>query len=55
MPTRFIHAPWRMSPLEQAGFGIGRDYPLPIVDHAVARERTLARYGAIRSGTAGQG
>ena len=55
VPTQFIHAPWRMSPLERAGFGIGRDYPLPIVDHAVARERTLARYGAIRSGTAGQG
>ncbi len=41
-----IHAPWRMSPEEQqaAGCVIGRDYPAPIVDHAWARERTLAAY-----------
>jgi deoxyribodipyrimidine photolyase len=26
---------------------IGRDYPLPIVDHARARADTLARYSAI--------
>jgi deoxyribodipyrimidine photolyase len=24
------------------------DYPPPVVDHAAARERTLARFGAIR-------
>jgi deoxyribodipyrimidine photo-lyase len=27
---------------------IGRDYPAPIVDHAEARERTLARFSAAR-------
>jgi deoxyribodipyrimidine photo-lyase len=27
---------------------IGRDYPPPIVDHAAARDRTLARYEAVR-------
>jgi deoxyribodipyrimidine photo-lyase len=46
VPTKFIHEPWTM-PLEvQRGAGcvIGRDYPLPIVDHALARERVLAAY-----------
>lgn len=51
VPDRFIHAPWRMPPLEQAsaGLGIGVDYPAPVVDHALARERTLARFAAARS------
>ena len=45
-----IHAPWRMGGDEQhaAGVAIGRDYPLPIVDHALARGRTLERFGRIR-------
>ena len=46
----WIHAPWTLPPLEQhaAGCEIGRDYPAPVVDHAEARIRTLARYGAVR-------
>ena len=45
-----IHAPQNMTPLEQhsAGCVIGRDYPAPIVDHKLARERTLAAYRAAR-------
>ena len=31
-----------------AGCVIGRDYPAPIVDHAVARGRALAAYAAAR-------
>jgi deoxyribodipyrimidine photo-lyase len=27
---------------------IGRDYPAPVVDHAQAREKTLARYGVVK-------
>jgi deoxyribodipyrimidine photo-lyase len=27
---------------------LGRDYPLPVVDHEEARARTLARFKAIR-------
>jgi deoxyribodipyrimidine photo-lyase len=29
-----IHAPWKMTPMEQSftGFMLGRDYPFPIVD-----------------------
>ncbi len=50
VPSRWIHAPWRMAPLEQqaAGCVIGRDYPAPVVDHDAARKRTLARYGVVR-------
>jgi deoxyribodipyrimidine photo-lyase len=45
-----IHAPWLAKPavLERAGLVLGHDYPLPIVDHEQARERTLARFGALR-------
>ena len=46
VPVKFIHNPWTMPPDEQrrAGCGIGNDYPAPIIDHAFARERTLAAY-----------
>ncbi|MBX3703002.1 MAG: deoxyribodipyrimidine photo-lyase [Steroidobacteraceae bacterium] len=50
VPDALIHAPWEMTPLEQqaAGCMIGRDYPAPVVRHDEARQRTLARYGAVR-------
>ena len=53
-PDRVIHAPWRVPADEQARLGcvIGRDYPAPIVDHAVARARTLARYAVVKGGRA---
>jgi deoxyribodipyrimidine photo-lyase len=45
-----IHAPWLAKPeaLDKAGVVLGRDYPAPVVDHEEARERTLARFKAIR-------
>jgi deoxyribodipyrimidine photo-lyase len=45
-----IHAPWLAGPLALAAKGVelGRDYPWPVVDHAEARERTLARFGAVK-------
>lgn len=51
VPDRYIHAPWQMSEETQAacGVSIGRDYPPPIVNHATARQRTLARYAALRN------
>ncbi len=51
LPTRFIHAPW-LAPLalQQHGIRLGIDYPEPVVDHAQARERTLARYAVVKSG-----
>ncbi|HEY3326978.1 MAG TPA: deoxyribodipyrimidine photo-lyase [Novimethylophilus sp.] len=44
--NREIHAPWKMAPQRQAQIGvvIGRDYPAPIVDHAVMRAKVLALY-----------
>jgi deoxyribodipyrimidine photo-lyase len=46
-----IHAPWTAKPLElvAAGLTLGETYPRPVVDHAEARERTLQRYGVVRS------
>ncbi|MGE5319294.1 MAG: cryptochrome/photolyase family protein [Hyphomicrobiaceae bacterium] len=43
VPDKSIHAPWRMPAAAQqrAGCVIGRDYPAPLVDHAVQRERAL--------------
>jgi deoxyribodipyrimidine photo-lyase len=50
VPERWIHAPWRMPPLEQQACGvtIGRDYPAPLVDHDQARQRTLTRYAVVK-------
>jgi deoxyribodipyrimidine photo-lyase len=51
LPPPLRHAPWEASPVELAAAGItlGTDYPLPIVDHAQAREATLRRYAMVRS------
>jgi len=48
VPDAYVHEPWQMPPLiaAEAGCVIGRDYPEPIVDHAVARVRAIAVYGA---------
>ena len=46
VPEEFIHTPWEI-PLDlqsKINFFAGRDYPMPIVDHAEARERALAAY-----------
>ena len=46
LPDACIHAPWQaqVSVLQQAGVRLGTDYPFPVVDHKLARERTLNRY-----------
>jgi deoxyribodipyrimidine photo-lyase len=48
VPTKYIHEPWTMPPIlaAEVGFTPGLDYPDPIVDHAVARARAIAVYGA---------
>jgi deoxyribodipyrimidine photo-lyase len=48
-----LHAPWLADAgeLAAAAVALGETYPLPVVDHADARRRTLARYargGSIR-------
>ncbi|MCE4554944.1 cryptochrome/photolyase family protein [Roseateles cellulosilyticus] len=45
LDDKAIHAPWERAPLAMQGGG----YPRPVVDHAVARERTLARYAVVKS------
>ena len=51
LPDNALHAPWLAKPLDLAAakVEIGRDYPAPIVDHAQARERTLARYAVVKT------
>ena len=51
LPDKLIHAPWQARPLElvAAGIELGRDYPLPVVAHERARERTLARYAVVKN------
>lgn len=46
VPDDKLARPWTMSADEQerTGCRIGRDYPAPIVDHAEARRRAIARY-----------
>jgi len=50
IPDDLIHAPWETGPLELSphGLELGRDYPEPIVDHAMARERALELYERAR-------
>ncbi|MCF8203711.1 MAG: DNA photolyase family protein [Methylotenera sp.] len=45
LDAKAIHDPWTRAPLAMQGV----DYPRPVVDHAVARERTLARYAVVKS------
>jgi deoxyribodipyrimidine photo-lyase len=49
LPPKLRHAPWLATPLAtaEAGFTLGIDYPLPIVEHAEARKRTLAAYAPV--------
>ncbi len=50
LPAQAIHKPWAAKPevLREAGVTLGDTYPYPILDHAAARERALARYQAVR-------
>lgn len=51
LSDKAIHAPWQAGPVELAAAGVtlGGNYPEPVVDHADARERTLARFGAAKA------
>jgi deoxyribodipyrimidine photo-lyase len=53
LADKAIHAPWLAKPIElaQAGVVLGENYPQPVVDHAQARARTLARYGFLKKST----
>ena len=51
VPDKYIHAPWTMPIKEQKSIDmlIGRDYPMPIVDHSEARNKALMLYQEVRS------
>ncbi len=50
LPTELVHAPWEAGPLDLAAAGVvlGDTYSAPIVDHAIARLRTLDAYQKAR-------
>jgi deoxyribodipyrimidine photo-lyase len=50
LSKKTIHAPWLAGAieLEIAGIHLGRDYPLPIVQHDEARKNTLIRYAVVK-------
>ena len=52
LPTADVHAPWLASPLvlKAAGVELGKNYPMPIVEHAEARAKTLLRYSVVKKG-----
>jgi deoxyribodipyrimidine photo-lyase len=47
-----IHEPSTLGPLELAAAGVtlGADYPEPIVDHAMAKDRVVDAFKAARDG-----
>lgn len=51
VPAAYIHTPWLLDRTAQdrTGCRIGRDYPLPIVDHDSACRRARAAIAAVRS------
>ncbi|MEK9803780.1 MAG: deoxyribodipyrimidine photo-lyase, partial [Curvibacter sp.] len=57
LPDAALHAPWLASPVELAAAGVtlGSGYPLPLVQHDAARERTLARYAVVKKPGADEG
>ena len=50
LKNREIHAPWTVDriSLDSGGVYLGENYPFPLVDHDIARERCLATYKAAR-------
>ncbi len=49
LSSKYIHAPWKASPVELAAAGIklGSTYPRPVVDHDTARNSALAAFKAL--------
>ncbi len=55
LPAPQIHEPWNcsISVLKEAGVLLGKDYPLPLIDHKTARDRALAAFERIKIAQAG--
>ncbi|MER2537341.1 MAG: deoxyribodipyrimidine photo-lyase [Rhizobiaceae bacterium] len=50
LPGRWLHRPWEApkAALDEAGVTLGETYPLPILRHDEARDRSLAAYRQMR-------
>ncbi|HEX5220887.1 MAG TPA: deoxyribodipyrimidine photo-lyase [Verrucomicrobiae bacterium] len=50
LPDEWLHKPWRAPTevLTKAGVRLGRDYPEPVVIHAIAREVALEAYAKLK-------
>ena len=50
MPNEFLYKPWELEKKyqEQIKVIIGKDYPLPIVEHATARDSALSAFQSIK-------
>ena len=50
MPNKFLYKPWELEKKyqEQIKVVIGRDYPVPMVDHATARIAALDAFQKIK-------
>ncbi|NLP50818.1 deoxyribodipyrimidine photo-lyase [Bacillus sp. RO1] len=50
VPEKFIHEPWKMNELDQkeAGCVIGKDYPSPVVDHAIQRKKAIQMFQELK-------
>jgi deoxyribodipyrimidine photo-lyase len=47
LPEKFIHKPWELDKKIE-NFELGKNYPLPIVDHQKARESALNAFQKIK-------
>jgi deoxyribodipyrimidine photo-lyase len=50
LPNEWLHQPWHAPPavLATSGVELGRDYPEPIVSHAIAREVALEAFARLK-------
>ncbi|GAB4141924.1 MAG: deoxyribodipyrimidine photo-lyase [Planctomycetaceae bacterium] len=50
MTSRWIHEPWNApeNVLQEAGVILGENYPLPMVDHSLARKKALEAFEVIK-------
>lgn len=50
LSAKEIHAPWLVAQdvLAAKGVVLGKDYPLPLVEHDAARKRTLERFAVVK-------
>jgi len=50
MPNKYLFSPWEAPEniLKEAKINLGKDYPYPIVDIKISREKALAAYEKIK-------